>query len=135
MNPMTVTMKASRIQSVTNVTPAENQEPPTVKGGHTGHKISPPAIVEEVERLVRKGKSIREAAHEIADEHGKKQSAVREAYRREKEKAHYQCTATQAMSFAQMAIFQLERITKDDDQWMEALVVVENWINEFRSKK
>lgn len=40
VNPMTVTMKASRIQGVTNVTQAENQGAPTVKPGHTGHKIS-----------------------------------------------------------------------------------------------
>lgn len=48
VNPMTVTMKASRIQSVTNVTPTENQGAPTVKPGHTGHKISPTEIVEVV---------------------------------------------------------------------------------------
>jgi hypothetical protein len=113
----------------------ENPDAPTVKTGHNGHKITPDEIVQEVEKRVKKGKSIREAAQEIADEHGKKQNAVREAYRREKEKAQYQCTATQAMSFAKMAIFQLERITKDDDQWNDALVMVENWITEFRSKK
>ena len=36
VSPMTVTMRASRIQSVTNVTPAENPEPPTVKAGDSG---------------------------------------------------------------------------------------------------
>lgn len=112
-----------------------NQGSETVKAGHTGHKTTPQKIVEEVEKRVKKGKSIREAAQEIADEHGKKQSAVREAYRREKEKSQYQCTATKAVSFAQMAIFQLERITKDDEKWEEALLVVETWITEFRSKK
>lgn len=134
IKPDTIRKRAERMAR-TNVQNEENQGAPTFKPGHTGHKISPTEIVEEVEKRVRKGKSIREAAQEIADEHGKKQSAVREAYRREKEKTHYQCTATQAMSFAQMAIFQLERITKDDEQWMEALLMVENWINEFRSKK
>ena len=116
-------------------TDSQNPDAPTVKHGHNGHKMTPDKIVEEVEKRVKKGKSIREAAQEIADEHGKKQNAIREAYRREKEKAQYQCTATQAMSFAKMAIFQLERITKDDDQWDDALVMVENWITEFRSKK
>lgn len=91
--------------------------------------------MEEVEKRVKKGKSIREAAQEIADEHGKKAITVRQTYRREKEKAQYQCTATRAVSFAQMAIFQLERITKDDEQWKEALLMVETWIENFRSKK
>jgi hypothetical protein len=108
---------------------------PTVKPGQNGQKINPKTIVEEVDRRVKNGKSIRAAAQEIAEESGKKASTVREAYRKEKEKAHYQCTATQAVSFAQMAIFQLERITKDDEQWDEALLMVENWISKFRSTK
>ena len=137
VNPGTILTKVAREakRTVSNETQVGNQDAPTVNPGHTGHKISPTEIVDEVEKRVRKGKSIREAAQEIADERGKKQTSIREAYRREKEKAQYQCTATQAMSFAQMAICQLERINKDDDRWDEALVMVENWISEFRSKK
>ena len=134
IKPDTIRKRAERM-SRTNVQGEENKGAPTTAAGYTGYKIGPEEIVEEVEKRVRKGKSIREAAQEIADEHGKKPITIRQAYRREKEKAHYQCTATQAMSFAQMAIFQLERITKDDEQWVDALLMVENWINEFRSKK
>lgn len=116
-------------------TDSENPDAPTVKPGYSGYKLGPEEIVEEIEKRVKKGQSIRDAAQEIAGEHGKKAITVRQTYRREKEKTQYQCTATQAMSFAKMAIFQLERITKDDGQWNDALVMVENWIIEFRSKK
>lgn len=126
VSPMTVTMKASRIQSVTNVTPAENQELPTVNGGDNGD------IARQVERKVRAGKSIREASVEVADSLGKNPETVRKSYSREKQQLAY---PTQAMNFAHIAISQLSRITKEDAQWDEALRMVEEWIETFRSKQ
>lgn len=126
VSPMTVTMKASRIQSVTNVTPAENQEPPTVKGGDSGD------ILGKIERKVRCGQSIRSATEEVAVEAGKSPDAVRQTYYREKQQLAY---PTQAMNFAHIAISQLSRITKEDAQWDEALRMVEEWIETFRSKQ
>lgn len=137
VSPMTIYGKVRRrkMEADTNVSGLQNPDEPRVKTGQGGQKINPKNIVEEVDSRVKKGKSIRAAAQEVAEICGKKASTVREAYRKEKEKAHYQCTATQAVSFAQMAIFQLERITKDDEQWEEALLMVENWITNFRSTK
>lgn len=70
-----------------------------------------------------------DAIKEVASQTGKRPATIRKAFGAESERLKYQCTATQAMSFAQMAIFQLERITREDNDCHAAFTKVREWMD------
>lgn len=125
VNPMTLTNRASELRRVGNPTQSENQDAPTVKPGDSGD------IVREVERKVRAGKSIREAAAEVAETHGKNTETVRKAYNRVGDPAR----ASQAFDIVGFAIAQLERLNRNDPKCEEALLKLETWIQKFKEQK
>jgi hypothetical protein len=92
-------------------------------------------VVREIDRRVKRKQSIAQAAEEIAAEFKKKPAMIQKIYRQEKERSAYQSTASHPAQFAEIAILQLGRISKDDDGWEDALRRVEAWIENFRSKK
>lgn len=130
VNPGTILTKVAREakRTVSNETPAEKLDAPTVKPGDSGD------IVREVERKVRAGKSIREAAAEVAETHGKNTETVRKAYSREAEKVGDPARASQAMHIVGYAISQLERLSKRDPMWVEAITKLESWIARFKEQ-
>ena len=103
----------------------ENPDAPTVKPGDNGD------IVREVERKVRAGKSVREAAGEVADNFGKNPETVRKAYNRVGDPAR----ASQAFDIVGFAIAQLQRLNRDDPKCEEALLKLETWIQKFKEQK
>lgn len=103
----------------------QNPDAPTVKPGDSGD------IVREVERKVRAGKSIREAAAEVAETHGKNTETVRKAYNRVGDPAR----ASQAFDIVGFAIAQLERLNRNDPKCEEALLKLETWIQKFKEQK
>jgi hypothetical protein len=123
---MTLTNRASELRRVGNPTPAENPSAPTVKTGDSGD------IVREIERKVRAGKSIREAAGEVADQAGKNPETVRMAFTRA---TGDPARASQAENIVGFAIAQLERLTKDDPKWEEAILKLDSWIKKFKEQK
>jgi hypothetical protein len=127
VNPRAVEKRAERMIA-TNVAPSESLDAPTVKHGDTGD------ILREVERKVRAGKSIREAAGEVADSIGKNPETVRKAYTREAEKVGDPAKASQAMNIVGYAISQLERLTKSDPKWEDAINKLESWITRFKEQ-
>ena len=124
VNPRSLEKRAERM-SATNVAATENQGAPTVKPGDSGD------IVREVERKVRAGKSIREAAAEVAETHGKNTETVRKAYNRVGDPAR----ASQAFDIVGFAIAQLERLNRNDPKCEEALLKLETWIQKFKEQK
>ena len=127
VNEETIRSKVRRM-SRSNDRIDENQGAPTVKAGDSGD------IVREVERKVRAGKSIREAAAEVAETHGKNTETVRKAYNRETERVGDPARASQAMHIVGYAIVQLERLTKSDPRWEEAITKLESWIARFKEQ-
>ena len=124
VNPGTIKERARRMIG-TNVPERENPDTPTVKHGDSGD------IVREVERKVRAGKSIREAAVEVADNFGKNPETVRKAYNRVGDPAR----ASQAFDIVGFAIAQLERLNRNDPKCEEALLKLETWIQKFKEQK
>ena len=125
VNPETIRKRVERI-SGTNVPSAENTDAPTVKPGDTGD------IIRDIERKVRSGKSIREAAEEVASQAGKNPETVRKAYTRA---TGDPARASQAENIVGFAIIQLERLSKDDPKWEEAILKLESWIKNFKEQK
>lgn len=78
--------------------------------------------------MVGQGKSIREASEEIAKETGKRPSAVRSAYAREREKLAPEDSPSEAWQFVEIAILQLSRIKRDDPGRKEAFQKIKDWI-------
>lgn len=127
VNPITIYSKVreSKIKSDGFQSPVENPDAPTVKRGDSGD------IVREVERKVRAGKSIREAAGEVAENFGKNPETVRKAYNRVGDPAR----ASQAFDIVGFAIAQLERLNRNDPKCEEALLKLETWIQKFKEQK
>lgn len=101
--------------------------------GTRGTKLDPKAVYEEIEAKVKKGKSIKSAAEEIAQRTGKRLDTVRKAYLRERDRVVYGSEGkSTAEQLACIAISQLSRIDKSEDGWAEALEKVENWIANFK---
>jgi len=126
VNPETIKSKVLRARAGSNEPEAENLDAPTVKPGDSGD------ILREVERKVRSGKSIREAAEEVASQAGKNPETVRKAYTRA---TGDPARASQAENIVGFAIAQLERLTKDDPKWEEAILKLESWIKKFKEQK
>lgn len=103
----------------------QNPDVTTVKPGDSGD------ILMEVERKVRSGKSIREAAGEVAETIGKNPEAVRKAYNRAGDPAR----ASQAFDIVGFAIAQLQRLNRNDPKCEEALLKLEAWIQKFKEQK
>lgn len=127
VSPMTIYGKVRRrkIAADTNVSQTQSPYAPTVKPGDSGD------IVREVDRKVRAGKSIREAAGEVAGNFGKNTEAVRKAYNRAGDPAR----ASQAFNIVGFAITQLERLNREDPKCEEALLKLETWIRKFKEQK
>ena len=93
-------------------------------------RLSKETIVEEIDRMVDSGMSIRESAKVLATKVGRSNSqGIRRTYAKVKEAANTECKAQFAWQFAKVAIYQLERIPKDDEDRIKALTEVRDWIN------
>lgn len=131
VKPTTIVSRVQRAASDANASPTATHENDTQNCGDNGdrpYSIAPAVLVEKVDAVVKRGKSIREAAAEVAEEYGKRPESVRKTYAREKERSNYVCTATEAWQFAEIAISQLGRIRQDDPKRVEELRRVANWI-------
>lgn len=98
-----------------------------VKGGDSGDKITPQEVVQQVDAIVKKGKSVREAAKEVADEHGKRPDTIRKTYSREKERQNV-VPANFAINCAHRAIDALDLIPRKDADRGKAMSMVREWI-------
>ena len=93
-------------------------------------RLSKETIVEEIDRMVDSGMSIRESAKVLATKVGRSNSqGIRRTYAKVKEAANTECKAQFAWQFAKVAIYQLERIPKGDEDRIKALTEVRDWIN------
>jgi len=106
----------------------ENPATMPVQGGCTGCKLDPVRVVSRIDKMVEQGKSIREASEVIAKETGRRPSAIRSAYVRERDKLAPEDEPSEAWQFVEIAISQLSRIRKDDPGRKEAFQKLKNWI-------
>jgi len=106
----------------------ENPATTPAEGGCTGCKLDPVQVVAKINKMVGQGRSIREASEVIAQETGKKPSAVRSAYAREREKLAPEDAPSEAWQFVEIAILQLRRIRRDDPGRKEAFQKIKDWI-------
>ncbi len=67
VNPDAIRIRAARIKARTNVQATKTPVTTRVEGGDTGDKFTPQEVVREVDAIVKKGKSVREAAKEVAE--------------------------------------------------------------------
>lgn len=128
VSPRAIEKKAGRI-GATNVAPAENQEPPTVK------PVASCSITALVVEKVEQGKTISQASREVAAISGKDPEVVRNSYNRARNRVGDPARASQAFDIVGFAIAQLDRLSKDDPKCEEALLKLESWIQKFREKK
>lgn len=92
----------------------------------------PEEIAVAVAEKVEAGMSANAAAKEVARETGKKPDAVRQAYNRKKGDPS---RASQAANIVGFALAQLERLSKEDPGWEDAIVKLETWVEKFRRSK
>ena len=109
-----------------NGTDSQNTGTPTVPVGTGGD------IVEEINKKLSDGASVRTASEEVAAKTGKKPETVRKAYSRS---VGDPARASQAKNIVGFAIAQLERLSKNDPCWEEAIAKLENWIEKFKGAK
>lgn len=121
INPEAIRAKIRRMQSRLNGRSDVTAENDAVKSGYTGDKLEPAQVVEKVDALVAKGVSVREAAAKVAGEAGKKSSAVRQAYSREKERINRELKGSVAMHFAARAIQHLTMIPLSAPDRLDAI--------------
>ena len=109
-----------------NSTDSQNQGTPTVPAGTSWD------IVGDMNKKIINGSSILAAAEEVAAKTGKKPETVRKAYSRS---VGDPVRASQAKNIVGFAIAQLERLSKNDPCWEEAIAKLENWIEKFKGTK
>ncbi len=89
------------MEDATNVAPHPTAHNDSGNGGDSGDRLATSDVLREVEKRVRDGASIREAAEDIAAEVGKKPSAVRSAYARANKKGRFPGPVPQVTCIAQ----------------------------------
>lgn len=72
VDPIALAMRASRMKTVTNVTPPKTPATAPVQAGDSGDNLTADNVILLVEKVVKRGMSIREASAVLADEYGKR---------------------------------------------------------------
>jgi len=115
--------------SGSNEPDAENPATTPVQRGDSGDKLTPQEVVREVDAVVKKGKSVREATKEVAENHGKRPDSIRKTYCREKERQN-STPVNFAINCAHRAIDALDLIPLKDADRNNSLSMVYRWIVE-----
>lgn len=131
VNPRSLEKKAGRM-TATNVAPKEsttNQEDKVETVEPQQEEWTKDRVLETMNSLVDGGLSIREASRQVAAESGRTPHGVRRTFTKAREAENTACKAQFAWQYAKVAIYQLERIAKDDSDRIRALTEVRDWIN------
>ena len=149
INPRTITTKIQRKKSDSNESHNLTTRNNNKKSGNNGNKIKTIQTIKKVKNKVDKGKSIRQASKEVADETGISAGSIKNTFLRNKKKQESESNEEKkqrvfkerermaneydAMDCARSAIRYLEttlgKIKKRDRQRKNAFQLVRQWLD------
>ena len=149
VNPSTIERRTERKKSATNVAHNLTTRNNNKKSGNNGNKIKTIQTIKKVKNKVDKGKSIRQASKEVADETGISAGSIKNTFLRNKKKQESESNEEKkqrvfkerermaneydAMDCARSAIRYLEttlgKIKKRDRQRKNAFQLVRQWLD------